>query len=126
MSHRSQRITHPDPLCGPTPEWCTAGTRQPIARDNGQGVPELPRSCPPRPPAPGEGKSPMTAPPDAWPGPADLTRPSVIQSVPAGDLAALAERIREFLVIRVCASRGHLGPNPGIRPPRSSSPTDSA
>ncbi|MEU5400567.1 hypothetical protein ABZ348_14885 [Streptomyces sp. NPDC005963] len=68
----------------------------------------------------------MTAPPDARPGPADLTGPSVVRSGPAGDLPALAERIREFLVVKVCASGGRLGPNLVIWPPHSSSPTDSA
>nr|WP_018349972.1 1-deoxy-D-xylulose-5-phosphate synthase [Longispora albida] len=40
--------------------------------------------------------------------------PESVRAWPAGDLPALAGRIRDFLVPAVCASGGHLGPNLGV------------
>ncbi|MFI7344040.1 1-deoxy-D-xylulose-5-phosphate synthase [Streptomyces sp. NPDC050085] len=45
---------------------------------------------------------------------AGLTGPAAVRAVPAGELPVLAGRIREFLVEKVCASGGHLGPNLGV------------
>ena len=40
--------------------------------------------------------------------------PEDVRSLPGGHLPALAEEIRRFLVERVCATGGHLGPNLGV------------
>ncbi|GHG90333.1 1-deoxy-D-xylulose-5-phosphate synthase [Streptomyces lanatus] len=47
----------------------------------------------------------------------DLTTlggPHDVRALPAGQLAALARDIRTFLIEKVCASGGHLGPNLGM------------
>ncbi|WP_211216295.1 1-deoxy-D-xylulose-5-phosphate synthase [Longispora albida] len=43
-----------------------------------------------------------------------LTGPAAVREFPAGDLPGLAERIREFLVAKVCRTGGHLGANLGV------------
>ncbi|MFG1665338.1 1-deoxy-D-xylulose-5-phosphate synthase [Streptomyces sp. Y7] len=48
---------------------------------------------------------------------ADLTTldgPHAVRALPAGQLAALARDMRAFLIEKVCASGGHLGPNLGM------------
>jgi 1-deoxy-D-xylulose-5-phosphate synthase len=40
--------------------------------------------------------------------------PHDVRAVPTGQLAALAQDIRTFLIEKVCASGGHLGPNLGV------------
>ncbi len=47
-------------------------------------------------------------------GLADITSPSDLRAVPPEALPALAEEIREFLVEKVSATGGHLGPNLGV------------
>ena len=41
----------------------------------------------------------------------DGLSPQVLRGLDRGQLSELAARIREFLVERVCATGGHLGPN---------------
>ncbi|GGU89790.1 1-deoxy-D-xylulose-5-phosphate synthase [Streptomyces albospinus] len=43
-----------------------------------------------------------------------VTNPGALRSLSDGDLAVLAEEIRQFLVAKVCAAGGHLGPNLGV------------
>ncbi|MFE6483767.1 1-deoxy-D-xylulose-5-phosphate synthase [Streptomyces sp. NPDC057757] len=43
-----------------------------------------------------------------------LGGPHPVRALPAGQLAALAQDIRAFLIEKVCASGGHLGPNLGV------------
>ncbi|MEV3855315.1 1-deoxy-D-xylulose-5-phosphate synthase [Streptomyces sp. NPDC050095] len=45
---------------------------------------------------------------------ASLTGPAAVRAIPAGELPALAGQIRQFLVEKVCAAGGHLGPNLGV------------
>ncbi|MFE8910867.1 1-deoxy-D-xylulose-5-phosphate synthase [Streptomyces globisporus] len=40
--------------------------------------------------------------------------PHVVRALPTGQLASLARDIRTFLIEKVCASGGHLGPNLGV------------
>ena len=59
----------------------------------------------------------MNAPPRDQLGVTDLAAlpgPAAVRDVPARELPALAGRIREFLVEKVCANGGHLGPNLGV------------
>lgn len=56
----------------------------------------------------------MTAATPTRPISADLTDPQAVRAVPAGELPVLATRIREFLIEKVCAGGGHLGPNLGV------------
>lgn len=44
---------------------------------------------------------------------AGLYGPDAVRDTPAAELPALAARIRRFLIEKVCASGGHLGPNWG-------------
>ncbi|WP_326841045.1 1-deoxy-D-xylulose-5-phosphate synthase [Streptomyces sp. NBC_01558] len=43
-----------------------------------------------------------------------LGGPHTVRALPAGQLAALAQDIRTFLIEKVCAAGGHLGPNLGV------------
>ncbi|MGC5567251.1 1-deoxy-D-xylulose-5-phosphate synthase [Streptomyces sp. FR-108] len=43
-----------------------------------------------------------------------LGGPHAVRALPAGQLASLAQDIRTFLIEKVCASGGHLGPNLGV------------
>jgi 1-deoxy-D-xylulose-5-phosphate synthase len=43
-----------------------------------------------------------------------LGGPHDVRALPTGQLAALAQDIRTFLIEKVCASGGHLGSNLGI------------
>jgi 1-deoxy-D-xylulose-5-phosphate synthase len=43
-----------------------------------------------------------------------LGGPHEVRALPAGQLAALAQDIRTFLIEKVCAAGGHLGPNLGV------------
>ncbi|MCZ9346842.1 1-deoxy-D-xylulose-5-phosphate synthase, partial [Streptomyces sp. TRM76130] len=43
-----------------------------------------------------------------------ITGPRDLKELPAEELPRLAREIREFLVDRVCATGGHLGPNLGV------------
>jgi len=43
-----------------------------------------------------------------------ITSPSDLRSLPEAELPALADEIRDFLVTRVSATGGHLGPNLGV------------
>lgn len=56
----------------------------------------------------------MTAATPSKLSPADLTGPEAVRAVPAAELPALAAQIREFLIEKVCAAGGHLGPNLGV------------
>ncbi|WP_083982889.1 1-deoxy-D-xylulose-5-phosphate synthase [Actinomadura hibisca] len=48
------------------------------------------------------------------PPPLESLDPRRLRALPAAELPLLAERIRRFLVARVCATGGHLGPNLGV------------
>ncbi|MGA5135438.1 1-deoxy-D-xylulose-5-phosphate synthase N-terminal domain-containing protein, partial [Streptomyces olivoreticuli] len=59
----------------------------------------------------------MAAPAPVYPTAPALTGfggPVSLRAVPAGDLPRLAGEIRAFLVEKVCAAGGHLGPNLGV------------
>ncbi|MFI5987594.1 1-deoxy-D-xylulose-5-phosphate synthase [Streptomyces sp. NPDC051555] len=56
----------------------------------------------------------MTAHAPTRPHLADLSDPQALRALPAGELPALAGQIREFLIEKVCAAGGHLGPNLGV------------
>ncbi|WP_051856599.1 1-deoxy-D-xylulose-5-phosphate synthase [Streptomyces sp. NRRL B-1347] len=59
----------------------------------------------------------MSAPPRDRSGVTDLaalSSPDALRDVPAQELPALAAEIRDFLIEKVCASGGHLGPNLGV------------
>ncbi|ANZ21333.1 1-deoxy-D-xylulose-5-phosphate synthase [Streptomyces noursei ATCC 11455] len=43
-----------------------------------------------------------------------VAEPGVLRTLPADQLPLLADEIRQFLVERVCATGGHLGPNLGM------------
>ncbi|MCX4237858.1 1-deoxy-D-xylulose-5-phosphate synthase [Streptomyces ortus] len=43
-----------------------------------------------------------------------LGGPHTVRALPAGQLAALAQDIRTYLIEKVCAAGGHLGPNLGV------------
>ena len=43
-----------------------------------------------------------------------LSGPERLRDLPAGELPALATRIRAFLIEKVCVTGGHLGPNLGV------------
>ncbi|MFD5313240.1 1-deoxy-D-xylulose-5-phosphate synthase N-terminal domain-containing protein, partial [Streptomyces ardesiacus] len=43
-----------------------------------------------------------------------LGGPRDVRTVPPGELAALARDIRTFMIEKVCATGGHLGPNLGV------------
>lgn len=43
-----------------------------------------------------------------------LASPEALRALPCGDVEGLAGQIRAFLVERVCATGGHLGPNLGV------------
>lgn len=45
---------------------------------------------------------------------ANLSGPESLRAMPTGDLSQLAGEIRAFLIEKVCAAGGHLGPNLGV------------